>query len=541
MKTRAKLSVSIAVSGLFGLSLLSGCCTQSSGASAVPTAQAETEEVIETPDATVIIDRNVNEPVRHVSCGKSETFERDGITYLKSTTAFPTGFLESSGLLLEKTVPLEVLVGQPFTYEYQVHNLTDCTLHDVTVSDYVTEVFRPESAQPEPAEVDEGMARWAIGDLEPREVVTIIVRGAAREEGVITTCGLATYIPILCETIKVVKADLQITKDGPEKLVICDEFVYTVVVKNTGTAPLTQVRVVETLGDGLTSDGKTQLTFDVGTLQAGEDRTMNFSVHAPAPGEYRSTAVATSAQGVTAEDFAVTTVHEPVLALTCDMPTERFVGRPIVACFTVANTGDWASPGTVVEVPLPSGVNYTGSTADGSLSGSTVVWRIPSLEVGEERELCAQLTGSQVGTVRLTATARGECADPVTSSCSTVVTGIPAILMEVIDVDDPIEVGAIETYVITVTNQGSAPDTNIRVSCEFEAQQEFVSGEGLTAVTGSGQSVRMAPVASLAPKAQATWKVRVKAVSAANVRAKFIMISDQLTRPVEETESTNQY
>lgn len=37
---------------------------------------------------------------------------------------FPTGLRESSGILLEKVVPAEVLLGKPFSYEYKVVPIT---------------------------------------------------------------------------------------------------------------------------------------------------------------------------------------------------------------------------------------------------------------------------------------------------------------------------------------------------------------------------------------------------------------------------------
>ena len=51
-----------------------------------------------------------------------------------------------------------------------------------------------------------------------------------------------------------------------------------------------------------------------------------------------------------------------------------------------------------------------------------------------------------------TAAAKGVCAEAA-ASCETKVEGIPAILLEVIDLEDPIEVGAQTTYEIKVTNQ----------------------------------------------------------------------------------------
>ena len=154
---------------------------------------------------------------------------------------------------------------------------------------------------------------------------------------------------------------------------------------------------------------------------------------------------------------------------------------------------------------------------------------------------CLNAVSENIGTVSFSGTAKGTCAKPVSTTCTTKISGIPAILLEVIDIEDPIGVGKTEAYHIEVTNQGSATDTGIRIACELEAVQEFVSGSGATAVSGQGRTITMAPLAALPPNEKAVWRVVVKATSAANVRFKVTMMSDQLTRPVEETESANQY
>ena len=51
-----------------------------------------------------------------------------------------------------------------------------------------------------------------------------------------------------------------------------------------------------------------------------------------------------------------------------------------------------------------------------------------------------------------------------------------------------------------------------------------------------------AALPSLAPKAQATWRIVVKAAEAGDARFKVTMDDDWLGDiPVEETEATNQY
>ena len=123
----------------------------------------------------------------------------------------------------------------------------------------------------------------------------------------------------------------------------------------------------------------------------------------------------------------------------------------------------------------------------------------------------------------------------------TVVTGIPAILLEVIDETDPVQVGDTTTYVITVTNQGSAPDTNIQIVCNLEPNQDHVSNAGATTGNVNGRTITFTPIPVLAPKAQATFRVTVRANAAGDTRFKVTMTSDELRRPVEETEATNLY
>jgi len=99
-----------------------------------------------------------------------------------------------------------------------------------------------------------------------------------------------------------------------------------------------------------------------------------------------------------------------------------------------------------------------------------------------------------------------------------------------------------ETYVITVTNQGSASDTNIRLVAMLEDGVQYVSSSGPTTGTAEGQKVTFEPLPTLAPKAAATWRVAVKGNKVGDTRFEVQMTSDQLgNKPVMETESTRFY
>ena len=137
---------------------------------------------------------------------------------------------------VEKTVPAEVLVGQKFDYAYKVSNLTDYPIQTVTLTDRVTSNFDTASADPKPADVRDGVATWQLGNLGAKETKVIRVNGACKEEGVVTTCGWATYSPVLCEDVKVVKANMQLVKSAPAEVVICDPIPMTLVVRNSGSS-----------------------------------------------------------------------------------------------------------------------------------------------------------------------------------------------------------------------------------------------------------------------------------------------------------------
>jgi hypothetical protein len=92
-----------------------------------------------------------------------------------------------------------------------------------------------------------------------------------------------------------------------------------------------------------------------------------------------------------------------------------------------------------------------------------------------------------------------------------------------------------------VTNQGSATGTNIRVEAILPPEHTFVSADGLVTATLSGAKVTFAPLAALAPGARAEFRVVITGSSPADSRFTVTMISDQMTSPVQETESTHIY
>ena len=455
-----------------------------------------------------------------------------------SSAYFPSGKMEGSALMLEKSAPAEVLAGQPYEYSYKICNLTDATLENVTVNDRVGSNFTATDSDPKATSSTGGTASWIIGTLGPKECKTITVKGSSAEEGTVTTCGYATYNPVACQDIHVVKANIELTKTEPADELICDPIPVTITVKNTGTSKLTDVKISDVLPTGMMSDGKSELAFDAGTLAPGESKEFKYNAAASATGKLVNTAKATSAQGVTAEASASTTVHQPVLAIACKAQDQQFMGRKFDVCYTVSNTGDAPAAGTKLEVSVPSGLNVVSTTGNGSVNGGKVTWDLGAVDAANPQNVCMTLSGATGGSYDFAATAKGACASAVSTSCSTKVVGIPAILLEKSDDPDPVAIGDTTTYTVKVTNQGSADDHNVQIVVEIAPELTPVStSEG----TISGNTVTMPLVPTLAPKAAVTYKIVAKGVNVGDGHTLFKLTSDVLKSQITAEESTHVY
>lgn len=461
--------------------------------------------------------------------------------WLWSGMAYPTGVARTSAIGVEKGVPREARLGGTVEYIIVVTNLTGNVLEDVVVTDEPSNTFKFVKSTPDRIASTSGLT-WALGELKGRESKTITVTGTAAGEGTITSCVSVTYSSLLCSAIPVVSPKLKLTKTGPAEVLKCEEIVYTMEVTNTGTGSIPNVKVTDTLPAGLkTADGKNVAEFAVGALGAGQSRKLTVRAMADKAGKFENKAVA-SADGMTAESGLVATVvKQPVLTITRKCPGQQYVGRVLDYEITVTNTGDGVARDTVVEDTIPTGTTFSAASDGGRPAGNRVVWNLGTLEPKATKTVKYSAMPGGSGTFSGTATARAFCAEAVSASCSSAVTGIPAILLEVVDIEDPVKVGDNNTYIITVTNQGSAPGTNIKLVVTLEGNQQHISSTGPTAATASGSTVTFAPIPSLAAKERATYRVTVKNVKAGDVRFKTTMTSDQLSRAVEETEATNVY
>lgn len=447
---------------------------------------------------------------------------------------------------LDKVMPKEIKLNQQFTYTIKITNLTDTMLSDIIINEEYSNNFRIISTNPL-AQESTNMLTWKIDSLGPKVVREITISGLSDyAEPMKSSTTVQTPVTPAVANVAVIQPSLKLTKVIPSEAMLCDLIPVKYIISNDGTGTITQARILDTLPQGLrTTDGKDEISIDVGSIFENQSREYTVELRAARVGSYSSRATANSAgMGLRTESADTTIiVSQPVLAITKSGPDRLYIGRPVTYEIIVSNKSQVAAKDVVVEDTVPEGVVTVKATegAQVSESNTKLTWKLDSLAPNTSQTFRISYTPTQPGVITNSASASSYCAQSVSSAVRTVVTGIPAVNLEVADLEDPVRIGNRATYVVTVTNQGSAPLTNILIACVLESNVKYISSSGSTSGTMEGDRLRFQPLSSIAPQEKAVWKVTVAAATPGDVRFKVIMNSDELSRPVEKTEATYLY
>ena len=189
---------------------------------------------------------------------------------------------------------------------------------------------------------------------------------------------------------------------------------------------------------------------------------------------------------------------------------------------------------------LPSGLKFVAANNNGHYdeANRTVHWRLEELPTGEKGTVELVTVPVEAGqqSLRLVATAqrgvRVEREHPVT------IEGIAAVMFQVADTVDPIEVGGETTYEIRVVNQGSKAATNLRLAVLLPPELKPVAADGPTRNSLNGNNVVFDGLPRLAAKADTTYRVRVQGVAPGDLRTRIQLMTDEMASPVTKEEST---
>jgi uncharacterized repeat protein (TIGR01451 family) len=343
--------------------------------------------------------------------------------------------------------------------------------------------------------------------------------------------------------MRITKPQLTVSVKGPESAQVGDDVPFEIQVSNPGSGPATHVVIQDLMPPGLQHPQGSAIEADLGTLTPGQTRNVTVTAKAVKSGLQVNEVFVTADDGLQASARAEVRVTEPGLLVRKTGPEVTYLHHDLQHRLEVLNNGQ--APATSVRLTdtLPEGLDFV-SASDGGRhdpATRTVEWVIGTLPPGQSRSVSVQLKARAAGDWVNKATARADRGLESTASAPVHVEGVPAMLFEVVDLDDPVEVGSETEYEIRVVNQGSTPAVNVTIKAVLPEGLTFVRAEGPAPYRTQGREVLFDPVPKLAAQADAVYRVRVQAKAAGDWRFQVFLNCAQLTRPVSEEESTEVY
>jgi uncharacterized repeat protein (TIGR01451 family) len=449
---------------------------------------------------------------------------------------------QTPALHLEKIAPASISLGKPLTYEIVARNTGSVPVFNVRVEDELPGGARFINADPRP-EVRGDQLVWTLGSLEAGGERRITVEIQPANEGEFTSAATVSFSAASGMKTRVTRPKLTLTLVGPENVQVGDPAQFQLRVSNEGSGPATNVVLHDILPVGLWHEKGQSIDADLGTLPPGGFKQVSLTATATSAGPQVNEALVTADEGVQATARANIQVTQAVLNLRASGPRRRYLHREAQLELEVSNSGTAPAANVRVEEALPEGLQFVSASEGGvyNPTNCTIAWTIGTLSAGQKQTVSVKVMAKAPGDLVARASAQADRRLQAQAETAIHVEGIGALLLQVVDLDDPIEVGAETTYEIRVLNQGTAPCTNVQIVATVPEGMEAKTVTGPAPYRAQGRQVVFEPMPRLAPRADAVFRVHVVGRQPGDLHFRVQLNADQLRTPVHEEESTHVY
>ncbi|MDA0588501.1 MAG: hypothetical protein O3C17_10860 [Planctomycetota bacterium] len=450
-------------------------------------------------------------------------------------------------LTIEKVAPEEALLDQPMVYSVNVTNRGNATADQLVVEDHIPKGCKLIGTRPQAVMVGTKLI-WRLGKLPAGESTSILVKVIPISEGEIgsvATVSFVTEVAARTEVRTAPKSPLTLTVETPAKASSGETVVLKFRVTNNSQQDALNVRLQDIIPAGLEHETGPDLTYDVGTIEAGRTFAADLELKAVKAGTFTNRATITADGGLKSEASSVIEIAGAAgLSLKSVPGKQVLVGQKAVHSVSVANASGTAStPGAIVTSRLPAEVQFLSATNNGRYDATShsVKWQLPSVAAGANLTLQASLMAKTFGThTTLTQlSGPGQPASKVESEIS--VRGIAALSINLDNVPATVLANDEFTVDATILNRGTGPDSNVQLSLILPEGFEFVTARGpvrlqrqpitLTA-TGQEPIVASAPIPEIGEKASVDFQITLRARKAGRPKIRMEVTSSQLGGPV---------
>jgi uncharacterized repeat protein (TIGR01451 family) len=448
---------------------------------------------------------------------------------------------QSPQVVVELTAPKSINLGKPLVVEIVVKNTGSRPAERVRVEQELPASVRLLKTEPE-GERTQRRVSWSLGSLAAGSERWLKLTLEAVEEGEFTCQPVVSHSPA-ATTSKLTWPRLALRQKQSQEAVLGEEVALVIEVSNPGTGPASGVILQHRLPPGLQHPRGDYLEKDVGELAPGESKDIALSVKAATKGSQVSQVTAKGDDGLEAKLEAVIRVGQPDLRLTLTGPGQRYLNTEAIFTIEVKNPGD--APARQVQIinALPEDLRFDSASDGGQFDKTTriVTWTLDPLVGGANKLLNLKTTPVRTGVMTCRVTGRAEPRLEGHADATLEVLGVPALLLEVVDADDPLAVGEETVYEIRVKNQGSASNTRVQIIALLPDGLALVRAEGETPHRSQGKQVIFEPLDELKAEGEVVYRLKVRGTTPGDYRTRVQLQSEQLRIPVCEEESTKVY
>lgn len=474
-------------------------------------------------------------PAKGPDAGKSVNPDQPIPAYRKSIGA------QDASLTVDWVTPESIIVMQQGKFDLVLRNRGRVAIEQITITNVLPKGFRFVKAEPKATHMKPSRT-WIVDKLEPQEEARITLFLVPLKVGEAQSHARVDFHVASTASFRVVQPKLKIAVDGSKQVLVGNQAIFNTTITNPGSGKTTNIRMKAYLPKGLEAVAKGTI-YEIGTLNPGESRTVRVLAKVNEIGEHKVRFV-TIADGLLRDEVEThVTGLEARLDVAISGPTFRYMARPAKFKVVVKNTGNAPAHNVSLNCRVPRAFAYLTGTQNGRFDASTktINWYVGTLEVGKQMTAEFNLKAVDRGKFPILAQANADRGITASDNHDIRVDGIAAILLEVVDVDDPIEVGAVTYYEILVTNQGTEFAKNIRITAKMPEGITLLGAKGPSKGVINGRTITFEPLEKLAPRADAIYRIKVRTDKVGDLRIEAQAMSDALTAPVKELESTRVY
>ncbi len=436
----------------------------------------------------------------------------------------------------------EINVGQECLCDLVVKNTGKMSAREVVVEAFFPATVRLTQADPQPSQAADHL-EWSIAELAAGEERAIHITMIPSQRGDLATTANVRFTGTAASVFKVEEPLLKVSVQVPSEVSVGDPLVQSVTVTNPGTGVAQNVKIHVTTPAGLECSRADGADVEIGSLSPGESRTIRMSFNATAGGQQVLRIEASADSGLKQVAESRVNIIAAVLNVGIEGPDLRYVGRDARFTLTVKNAGQAATNNVRVAHHIPSGFKFVKADKGGTFDASTgsVTWFVGHLEADQTTQLKLQLQATELGQFEHQVTATSEHGLIAKANTVTSVEGSAALVMEIQDLEDPVEVGKETAYEIRISNTGSKAAEKVGLTFELPSGLELIKVQSATEHLSKNGLILFNDLAELAPGKTALYRIHVRGKAEGNQRVRARLTSDSIDQELISEEITKFY